>query len=494
MFNYSEVKKALKTRPLSMHSSDIEGLVLPPKPPKRKTKDKDDEKPKKEKKDKSILPSFKNTLRKEKKPKEPPKDPAPPPPVAALENRRSSNTSLSSNMSTVSDPYHTSQHAPPSTPAPAPLPLAQQLNNQGSVAGSKILLNELQDGLKFLAKRKPQVESLNDSLTSRMEDSRRGSVSHPSTRPPPPPKPSDDSGGNSPTVSSTLPRPKKPPLPPNRPLTTSRTLPKSPTSSPSAVSKPIHAPPPTPPTNNNNNLIVDNDDNKPPQDASPILPPTPLLPPAPPSKKSPPVTPQKTVKPPVEPSVVNTEVVEKSPRKEFKNIPSRPIPAARPSLKPRPPGKPRLDTLPPKPDIPVKKASLTTEPLLSCLSIDRSVLKPELHNVAETLESLDQVLKNLISLAHNRQSENFGDKSNDCLSLCNELVDRVSSYRDSIGPVARMKVNRHLTNIESGVNDFTNLAKNLPRIPTATDLEKVGKTLKALCEWLAGLSTSLSSL
>ena len=472
-----------------MHSSDIEGLVLPPKPPKRKTKDKEDEKPKKEKKDKSLLPNFKNTLRKEKKPKELPREPAPPPPPpAALENRRSSSSSLSSNMS--SDPYHTSQPAP-STPVPPPL--AQQLHNQGSAAGSQISLNELQDGLKFLAKRKPQVESLNDSLTSRMEDSRRGSVSHPTTRPPPPPKPSDDSGNSSPAVSSTLPRPKKPPLPPNRPLTTSRTLPKSPASSPSSVVKPIHASPPTPPTNNNNNNLIVNNEN---DDHKTLLSQevTPLQPPVPPTKKSPPVTPQKTVQPAAEPSLFNSEVVEKSPRKEIKNIPPRPIPAARPSLKPRPPGKPRLDTLPPKPEIPVKKASLTTEPSLSCLSIDRSIVKPELHGVADTLESLDQILKNLISLAHNRQSENFGDKSNDCLSLCNELVDRVSSYRDSIGPVARMKVNRHLTNIESSVNDFTNLVRNLPRIPTATDLEKVGKTLKALCEWLAGLSTSLSSL
>lgn len=465
-----------------MHSSDIEGLVLPPKPPKRKTKDKDDEKPKKEKKDKSI---FKNTLRKEKKPKEPPKDPAPPPPPSAsLENRRLSSSSLSSNMSAVADPYHTSSHAPPSTPAPAAPSLAQQSVNQGSAAGSKISLNELQDGLKFLAKRKPQVESLNDSLTSRIGDSSRGSLS----RLPPPPNTSDDSENSSLIVSSTLPRPKKPPLPPNRPLTTSRTLPKSPISS-STVVKPIHAPP-TPPTNNNNNLIVDNDDsrhNKPLQDIKPLQPPTT------PFKKSLPATPQKTVKL-AEPSVANTEDVEKSPRKEFKNIPPRPIPAARPSLKPKLPGKPRLDALPPKPEIPVKKASLTKQLSSSCITIDKSTVKPELHGVAETLESLDQVLKNMISLAHNRQSENFGDKSNDCLSLCNELVDRISSYRDSIGPVARMKVNRHLTNIESGVNDFTNLAKNLPRIPTATDLEKVGKTLKALCEWLAGLSTSLSSL
>ena len=480
------MKKALKSRPLSMHLSDIEGLVLPPKPPKRKTKDKDEkndnEKPKKEKKDKSLLPNFKNTLRKEKKPKE-----TAPPPQSSLADRRSSNSSLSSNVSSISDPYHSTSSAPP---PPVLQQGADQSNSQGNLAGSKISLNELQDGLKFLAKRKPQVESLNDSLTSRIEDSRRGSISHPSGRPPPPPKPSDD-GHNSQAVSSTLPRPKKPPLPPNRPLTTSRTLPQSPASSSSMVSKPIQ-PPPTPPTtqtpptnnsynNNNNNSESIN------KQHSQNVPVTPAqLPTFLPSAKTPPVSPQKTVK--VE-LAGNTEEVEKPPA--AKNI-YRPIPAVRPSLKPRS-GKPRLDTLPPKPDIPVKKASLT-EPSLTCISIDRSRVKPELHGVAEALESLDNVLKNLITLAHNRQSENFGVKSNDCLSLCNDLVDRVSSYRDSIGPVARMKVNRHLTNIESGVNDFTNLSKNLPRIPTATDLEKTSKTLKALCEGLAGLSTSLSSL
>ena len=128
------------------------------------------------------------------------------------------------------------------------------------------------------------------------------------------------------------------------------------------------------------------------------------------------------------------------------------------------------------------------------LTIDTVGLKPELISVAELMRLVYSNIKMLITLADERNSENIKDKTKRAMETCRTLVDELSSYRDSIGPVARMKVNKHLTAIESGVNDFSKLSTNMPRIATATDLEKLSKTLCNLSDNLENLAASLKNL
>ena len=73
-------------------------------------------------------------------------------------------------------------------------------------------------------------------------------------------------------------------------------------------------------------------------------------------------------------------------------------------------------------------------------------------------------------------------------------MDSLSSYRDSIGPVARMKVNNHLTAIEGQYNEFSKFSSDLPRIASATDLERLSKTLTSLSASLVNLSSNLSKI
>jgi len=453
-----------------MHMSDIEGLVFPPKLT---------EKPKKEKKEKTaLIPGFRNTLKKDKNKH---KD--------SKENRRDSVASNASNSSNISE-----QSQPPPPPLPSHLPpQQQQLPANNNAASSMISLNELQDGLKLLAKRKPQVESLNDSISYRLDDTHRSSTAS-LGRPPPPPKPSDDPAGAS------LPRPKKPPLPPNRPLTTARPLTQSNSN-------------PTVPSPLTQHSLSHSSATLPNTPARPLPQPTPTLPPTLPQSSSatlpnphlgsmagrPLPQPNPVAAPTPTPPAPAPTAEERPPRA----VPPRPVPVARPSLKPRP-NKPRPNTLPPKPDLPPKQPPLPLPPAsptvavsnddIQCISIDKTNVKEQLHPVVDTLQVLDQILKNLINLANNRESKDIGEKCSSCLGHCDELVDGISSYRDSIGPVARMKVNKHLTSVESSVNDFTTLSKNLPHIPTATDLEKMSKILKVFCTGLENLSVALPTL
>lgn len=159
--------------------------------------------------------------------------------------------------------------------------------------------------------------------------------------------------------------------------------------------------------------------------------------------------------------------------------------------KPALPVKPALK---PRPSVPVRGVSPGGSSKEQTLTIDTVGLKPELISVAELMRLVYSNIKMLITLADERNSENIRDKTERAMETCRTLVDELSSYRDSIGPVARMKVNKHLTAIESGVNDFSKLSTNMPRIATATDLEKLSKTLCNLSDNLENLATSLKNI
>ena len=162
----------------------------------------------------------------------------------------------------------------------------------------------------------------------------------------------------------------------------------------------------------------------------------------------------------------------------------KPSVSVKPVLKPRPTVVPRV---PNQVSIPLKTETYA-------LSISKDNLKSELIGVFDTMQLVYHSVKSLIALADARQSENIAEKATNIFQQCNELVDKLSTYRDSIAPVPRLNVSKHLTSIESNVNEFQKLSINLPRIATATDLEKLSKSLCALCNSLIVLSNALPSL
>lgn len=379
-----EVKKALKSRPLSMHSSDIDGLVLPPKPPKRKEHGK-----KGGEKGNIVLGGYQDKI-----------------------------------ISDVSMAQNEVKEKRPLLPT-----------LKATLKSKDIKSNLIPD----------EAENCTSNISDDLNDVRSNLTSRSSIKfQPPPPPPRINDGG-----SVTLPRPAKPPLPPNRPANEN-----SFNFQPNVSSS----------LPNQKNILH--------QTMSPI-----------PSSKirdtlSNNSTPQRSL------AQCKNEIKHEI---QSKYNSRKPIPSVRPSLKPKP-SKPRPDLLSPKQDI---NNQIRQNEDRGCLKISRLEIKEQLYPIAESLEKLFESSKYLIILAENRQSQNVCEKSLSCLTKCTELVDNISTYRDAIGPVARMKVNKYLTNLDSNVNDLSNLLKNLPKIPTATDLEKIGKTLKSLCKTLEDIAVAL---
>lgn len=225
------------------------------------------------------------------------------------------------------------------------------------------------------------------------------------------------------------------------------------------ITPPASKPPPPPKPKSDETVDTPNKVKKPP------------LPPNRPSLAKPP--------PPVPPPLDHSNSIHNNDH-SVNNVPVKPI------IKPRPNATPKQLT--------TQHSRVNDINNVTPLPIDVHSLKPELTSVCDSMQTVYRSIKILISLATLRESENIGDKTEAATKECCDLVDLLSSYRDSIGPVARMKVNKYLTSIESLYNDFCKLSKNLPRIASATDLEKLSKTLTSLAEGLETLCSNLSNI
>ena len=147
---------------------------------------------------------------------------------------------------------------------------------------------------------------------------------------------------------------------------------------------------------------------------------------------------------------------------------------------------------PPPPPPPEEMDFSTSETVLEVVGEEN--LKETLKPIVEIMRRVYSDINVLIQLADARQSENIAQKAETASVMSAELVEALSTYRDSIGPVTRMKVNQHLTGVESSHNDFSSVASRLPRIATATDLEKMSKTLSQLCTNIEKLAVALPNL
>ncbi|XP_057290035.1 tyrosine-protein kinase ABL1-like [Hydractinia symbiolongicarpus] len=394
-----EIERALKTRPLSMHLSDIEGMILPPKPPKRGQPNDKPDASKLSQRDlpppsgKPCLPPPRapatrpNQTENKKKEREP-KEKKPLIPMSMKAKKNKSKEKDEKDYSTAINSDHVNK-------------VTTSAHTTIDNGNTKISLNELQGGLQKVLTKKKQIAS-NENLVNvanhALKNERRGSLSV--NKPPPPPKPKLDNENDRSVHNDLIKKPKKPPLP-YRPATPSK------------------------------------------------------------------------------PTIELQEVEEKTST-------LKPTLPAKPVLKPRPSKITRNSSPVPPPSVDLN--------IDDFLEFSTKNLKPELVPISENMQQVYKSISNLITLADSRQSENIGVKIESATKECMSLVDGLSQYRDSIGPVTRMKVNKHLNTIENHVNDFCNLSRNFPRIATATDLEKLSKTLCILCQSLELLSSSLPNL
>ena len=150
-----------------------------------------------------------------------------------------------------------------------------------------------------------------------------------------------------------------------------------------------------------------------------------------------------------------------------------------------------------KPVVPGKKPQLSKmvkNTKIKPVSINTSALKPELLPVAEELQNLYRSACDIITLTDARISENIKEKSDGCVSIASSLLDRLSAYRDSLGPVTRMKVNNHITSLEECNNELKSLSSELPYSPNAVELSRLCKMITAVVDVIETLSNCLSSL
>lgn len=150
-----------------------------------------------------------------------------------------------------------------------------------------------------------------------------------------------------------------------------------------------------------------------------------------------------------------------------------------------------------RPMIPDKKPQLSKvvkKTAVKQININMKSLKPNLIPVGEGLQDLYRSSCDILTLAEARVSENVQEKSKECVSIATSLLDRLSAYRDSLGPVTRMKVNSHITSLEEITNELKSFASELPSSPNAIELSRLSKMISAVVDVIATLSTCLPSL
>ena len=143
-----------------------------------------------------------------------------------------------------------------------------------------------------------------------------------------------------------------------------------------------------------------------------------------------------------------------------------------------------------KPNLPKSGKSVRVKQL----NLNMSQLKAELIPVAEEIQNLYRSACDIVTLTEARISENVRNKSEECTNVASRLLDVLSSYRDSLGPVTRMKVNKHIMSLEESNSELTTLNNDLSTVPNAVELSRLGKMINSVIDVLATLSNCLPEL
>lgn len=144
-------------------------------------------------------------------------------------------------------------------------------------------------------------------------------------------------------------------------------------------------------------------------------------------------------------------------------------PGPRPTqTKPKPPVKPNIAKKP-------KTAPSSSEP-------DPS-LPPRVNEILQLSRQGQTKVKEILSLTDARV---MNDSQNNLLEVINELkrislevLDTSSSLTDSLGPQARFRVRRTVTDLESKYSDMEGVVETVGPNPNAVDMERIGKAVSS---------------
>jgi len=134
------------------------------------------------------------------------------------------------------------------------------------------------------------------------------------------------------------------------------------------------------------------------------------------------------------------------------------------------------------------------KPRIKQVVINTASLKPGLLPVAEAMQNLYRTASDIITLAEARVSDNMKSKSEECVTAGSLLLDNLSTYRDSLGPVTRMKVNNHIIKLEEFNNELKSLSSELPSSPNTVELSRLSKVITTIVDVIEILSNDLPSL
>ena len=139
-------------------------------------------------------------------------------------------------------------------------------------------------------------------------------------------------------------------------------------------------------------------------------------------------------------------------------------------------------------------SKVVKKPRIKQVVVNTASLKPGLLPVAEAVQNLYRTACDIITLAEARVSDNMKCKSEECATAGSLLLENLSAYRDSLGPVTRMKVNNHIIKLEEFNNELKSLSSELPPSPNTVELSRLSKVITAIVDVIEVLSNDLPSL
>ena len=182
--------------------------------------------------------------------------------------------------------------------------------------------------------------------------------------------------------------------------------------------------------------------------------------------------------------------VKRKPTHPPPSVPSSDISVAAPHQKiilsgPKPsPAGPKPVVTRPKPK-PLAKPNLPRKPGVAPTSLESEVnLSPQASKIFTVSQQGLTKVREIISLTNARVMD---DSQNSLFSIIKDLgkislevVESFSSLTDSLGPQARFRARRTVTDLESKYSDLDSLVQTVNQNPTAVEMELIGKAVNSL--------------
>lgn len=163
-----------------------------------------------------------------------------------------------------------------------------------------------------------------------------------------------------------------------------------------------------------------------------------------------------------------------------------------PETKPTSPG-PRPTPTKPKPPV---KPNIAKKPKVTPASSEPDPsLPPRVNDILQLSHQGQTKVKEILSLTDARVMD---DSQNNLLEVINELkrislevLETSSSLTDSLGPQARFKVRRTVTDLEGKYSDMEGVVETVGPNPNAVDMERIGKAVSSFSGALDSVCTTV---